>query len=183
MDHLEALYAEVLSHIEKDPHREGLKGTPHRAAQTWRYLTSGYHMDLTKLINSAIFTSEVDQMILVNNIEFYSVCEHHLLPFFGKCHVAYVPQGKVLGLSKIARIVELFSRRLQIQEELTSQIAHCIEEAVNADGVGVIMEARHMCMMMRGVAKQSSEMKTSVMLGSFRDDKKTRDEFLALLDH
>ncbi len=181
MQKLESLYKELISEINEDPEREGLLKTPHRAAKAIRYLTSGYDMDLEALLNSAMFSSDIDDMVIVKNIEFYSLCEHHLLPFFGNCHVAYIPQGKVLGLSKIARIIELFSRRLQIQEQLTHQVAECIKSSINALGVGVIIEARHMCMMMRGIEKQNSIMKTSAMLGSFREDTKTRSEFLTLI--
>ena len=178
---LESIFRALFEKIDPDPTREGLKNTPRRAAQAIEYLTSGYKNDLDKLINSAIFSSDINEMVIVKNIEFYSLCEHHLLPFFGKCHVAYLPQGKVLGLSKIARIVELFSRRLQIQEQLTVQIANCVRSAAHTTGVGVIIEAQHMCMMMRGVEKQNSAMKTSVMLGEFQADPKTRNEFLTLI--
>ena len=155
--------------------------TPKRAAKAFAFLTKGYQQDLDQLVNDALFPSDASEMVLVQDIELYSLCEHHMLPFIGRCHVAYVPQGKVLGLSKFARIVDMFARRLQIQEQLTTQIAQSVMTATGALGVGVIIEAEHMCMMMRGVEKQNSVTKTSAMLGSFRDDARTRDEFLALL--
>lgn len=171
----------IIRLLGENPDREGLKDTPERAAKALRFLTDGYRMDIKSIIKEAIFTSDIDQMVIVKNIEFYSLCEHHLLPFIGKCHVGYLPQGKVLGLSKIARVVDFFARRLQIQENLTKQIADCIMESANAAGVGVIMEAKHLCMMMRGVEKQGSEMKTSVMLGEFRCNLSTRTEFINLI--
>lgn len=181
MSKLETLYHDILMELGEDPEREGLKRTPHRAAKAMEFLTSGYHHNLQDIVNEAIFESDNDEMVIVKEIELYSLCEHHLLPFIGKCHVAYIPTGKVLGLSKIARIVDLYARRLQIQENLTKQIAECIMQVTNAEGVGVIIEAKHLCMMMRGVEKQNSIMTTSVMLGSFRDDATTRNEFLSLL--
>ena len=178
---MEKHFAEIIKALGEDLNREGLKNTPKRAAKAYQYLTEGYHQNLEKLINDAVFESDMDEMILVKNIEMYSLCEHHLLPFIGKCHVAYIPNGKVLGLSKIPRIVDMFARRLQIQEQLTKQIADCIISATNAKGVGVIVEAQHLCMMMRGVEKQNSVMKTSMMLGMFRSDQRTRSEFLNLV--
>lgn len=181
MAKLEKLYHDIIVDLGEDPQREGLLRTPHRAAEAMKFLTSGYHQQLEELVNEATFESNNDDMIIVKDIELYSLCEHHLLPFIGKCHVAYIPTGKVLGLSKVARIVDLFARRLQIQENLTKQIAESILQVTNAEGVGVIIEAKHLCMMMRGVEKQNSVMTTSVMLGSFRADSTTRNEFLSLL--
>lgn len=178
---MEKQFAEIIAAIGEDLSREGLKKTPHRAARAFEYLTEGYRLDINKLVNDAIFESDMDEMVIVKNIELYSLCEHHLLPFIGKCHVAYIPKGKVLGLSKIPRIVDIFARRLQIQESLTKQIADCIQQVTNAAGVGVIIEAQHLCMMMRGVEKQNSVMKTSMMLGTFRSDQRTRTEFLTLV--
>lgn len=178
---MEKHFTEIIKAIGEDPTREGLVNTPKRAAAAMQYLTEGYRTNIDELINGAIFKSDMDEMILVNNIELYSMCEHHLLPFIGKCHVAYIPEGKVIGLSKIPRIVDVFARRLQIQEELTKQIAECIQRVTGASGVGVIIEAQHLCMMMRGVEKQNSMMKTSMMLGSFRNDQRTRAEFLTLV--
>ena len=174
-------FLELIKAVGEDPTREGLKKTPERAAGAFKFLTYGYHQTLDEIVNGAIFTSDMDEMVLIKDIELYSLCEHHLLPFFGKCHIAYIPSVKVLGLSKFARIVDLFARRLQIQEQLTRQIADAIVAVTNAKGVGVIIEARHLCMMMRGVQKQNSVMKTSVMLGTFRNDSRTRMEFLELL--
>ena len=173
-------YRDILLAIGEDPEREGLVDTPMRAAKAMRFITGGVHQDLSVLINDAVFTSDTDEMVIVSNIEMYSLCEHHMLPFIGKCHVAYIPQGKVIGLSKIARIVDFFARRLQIQEVLTKQIADCVNTSINAAGVGVIIEAKHMCMMMRGVEKQNSVMTTSCMLGAFREQPSTREEFLRL---
>ncbi|HVV67782.1 MAG TPA: GTP cyclohydrolase I FolE [Gammaproteobacteria bacterium] len=178
---MEKYFTEIIKSIGEDVNREGLRGTPKRAAEAMRYLTRGYHQDLDTLVNQAIFSSSMSEMVIVKDIELYSLCEHHLLPFVGKCHVAYIPKGKIIGLSKIARIVDLFARRLQVQEQLTEQIAQCVFEAIGAAGVGVIIEAKHFCMMMRGVEKQNSVMKTSKMLGSFRDDNRTRAEFLSLV--
>lgn len=174
-------FHDIISNLGEDPSREGLAKTPERAAKALEYLTHGYHTQLDEIINGAIFSSDMDEMIIVKDIELYSLCEHHMLPFIGKCHVAYIPQGAVLGLSKIARIVDMFARRLQIQERLTREIAQTMMEVTNAEGVGVIIESQHLCMMMRGVEKQNSLMKTSVMLGSFRDDNSTRSEFLTLV--
>ena len=178
---MEEQYRAILEMIGEDPLRGGLLDTPARAAKAMSFLTRGYDETLEQVVNSALFDSETSEMILVQDIELYSMCEHHMLPFIGKCHVAYVPTGKVLGLSKVARIVDMFARRLQIQENLTKQIAEAIQEVTEASGVGVIIEAQHMCMMMRGVEKQNSKMKTSVMLGSFRDNQSTRMEFLSLI--
>lgn len=171
----------IIESLGENPDREGLRDTPKRASEALRYLTKGYHEDLAQIINGAIFESDISELVIVKNIELYSLCEHHLLPFIGKCHVGYLPNGKVLGLSKIARIVDLFARRLQIQENLTHQIAKSLLEITGAKGVGVIIEAKHLCMMMRGVEKQDSVMTTSVMLGSLREDSRTRMEFLQLL--
>lgn len=173
-------YQSILSQLGEDPNREGLQGTPDRAAKAMEFLTNGYTQDLTTIVNDAVFESDNDEMVVVQNIEFYSLCEHHILPFIGKAHIAYLPAGKVLGLSKFARIVDMFARRLQIQENLTRQVALAVEEVTGAKGVGVIMEAKHMCMMMRGVQKQNSSMMTSVMLGRFRESQATRSEFLNL---
>ena len=178
---LEDHWAKIIEAIGEDLNRPGLADTPKRAAGAFRFLTQGYSQSVDSVVNGALFPSESSEMILVQDIELYSLCEHHLLPFIGKCHVAYIPTGNVLGLSKVARIVDVFARRLQIQESLTAQIAETIMEVTNAQGVGVIIEAQHMCMMMRGVEKQNSSMKTSAMLGTFRAEQKTRDEFLSLL--
>jgi GTP cyclohydrolase IA len=177
----EKIYRDLLASVGEDLKRDGLKDTPKRAARAFEYLTTGYTQDVKKVINNAIFDSDNDEMIIVKDIEMYSLCEHHLLPFFGKCHVGYIPRGKVLGLSKIARLVDVFARRLQIQENLTKQIADTIMEYTNARGVGVVVEAQHLCMMMRGVEKQNSLMKTSCMLGTFRSNSSTRSEFLSLI--
>lgn len=176
------IFEKFIHHIGEDLEREGLKDTPERAAKAFKYLTRGYTQDLDKVVNNAVFESDCDDMVIVKDIELYSMCEHHLLPFFGKCHVAYIPNGKVIGLSKIARIVDMFARRLQIQENLTRQIADAVLHYTGAEGVGVVVQAKHLCMMMRGVQKQNSEMKTSCMLGSFRDDSATRGEFLSLIN-
>ncbi len=178
---MEEHWASIIEAIGEDLNRPGLADTPKRAAKAFEFLTRGYHQSLDEVVNRALFPSESSEMILVQDVELYSLCEHHLLPFIGKCHVAYIPTGRVLGLSKVARIVDLFARRLQIQEALTMQIAETIMEVTEAAGVGVIIEAQHMCMMMRGVEKQNSVMKTSAMLGEFRDSQTTREEFLALL--
>lgn len=175
------LFEQLITSIGEDTARQGLKDTPARAAKAWTYLTRGYHEDLGTLINDALFESSMSEMIIVKDIEMYSMCEHHLLPFIGKCHVGYIPSGKVLGLSKVARIVDFFSARLQIQERLTEEIAHCINEVTNAKGVAVVIEAKHLCMMMRGVEKQNPCMVTSVMLGSIREEDSTRAEFLSLI--
>lgn len=174
-------FRSIIEHIGEDPKREGLAKTPERAAKAFEFLTQGYQQNLDDIINGAIFQSDGDEMIVVKNIELYSLCEHHLLPFIGKCHVAYIPNGKVIGLSKIARIVDLYARRLQIQENLTRQIADCMMQVTGALGTGVIIESQHLCMMMRGVEKQNSSMTTSVMLGSLRTNQSTRNEFLNLI--
>jgi GTP cyclohydrolase I len=174
-------FREIVSTLGEDISRQGLADTPMRAAKAFHFITQGYRQSLDDIINGAVFESDTDEMVIVRNIEMYSLCEHHLLPFIGKCHVAYLPQGKVLGLSKIARIVDFFARRLQIQENLTKQVAQCVQEAIDAQGVGVVMEAQHMCMMMRGVQKQNSIMTTSCMLGNFRSQHQTREEFLRLI--
>ena len=171
---------EVIKLVGEDPEREGLRKTPERFEKALKFLTSGYHQNVDQVLNGATFSVSYDEMVVVKDIEFFSLCEHHLLPFFGKAHVAYLPTNKVLGLSKIARLVNMFARRLQIQERMTSQIATAIEEKLAPQGVGVIIEARHLCMQMRGVEKQHGQAVTSAMLGAFRHNKQTRDEFLAL---
>jgi GTP cyclohydrolase I len=171
----------ILRSIGEDPDREGLRRTPERFEKAFRFLTSGYQQDPEKLLNGAMFSVCYDQMVLVKDIEFYSLCEHHLLPFFGKCHVAYIPDKKVVGLSKIPRLVNMFARRLQIQERLTNEIANAIQDKISPLGVGVVIEGRHLCMVMRGVEKESSQTVTSAMLGSFKDNPKTREEFLSLI--
>lgn len=175
-------FAAIIKAVGEDLDRPGLQKTPERAAKAFEYLTQGYQQDLDEVINNALFPSDSSEMIVVKDIELYSMCEHHLLPFIGRAHVAYIPSGQVLGLSKIARIVDMYARRLQIQEQLTTQIAETIQDVVNAVGVGVVIEAKHMCMMMRGVEKQNSVMKTSAMLGTFRDNQATRYEFLSLIN-
>jgi GTP cyclohydrolase I len=175
------LVRQMIAQLGEDPNREGLRRTPERFEKALRYLTSGYRQDPDKILNGAMFSVTYDEMVVVKDIEVYSLCEHHLLPFFGKCHVAYIPNKKVVGLSKIARLVNMYARRLQIQERLTSQIAETIEERLSPQGVGVIIEARHLCMVMRGVEKQNSTAMTSAMLGVFRENKQTRDEFLSLI--
>jgi len=175
------LVRRMIAQLGEDPNREGLRRTPERFEKALRYLTSGYRQDPEKILNNAMFSVGYDEMVVVKDIEVYSLCEHHLLPFFGKCHVAYLPNKKVVGLSKIARLVNMYARRLQIQERLTNQIATTIQEQLKPQGVGVIIEARHLCMVMRGVEKQNSAAVTSAMLGAFRDNKQTRDEFLALV--
>ena len=178
---MEQAFLEILKQIGEDPARAGLVDTPKRAAKAMGFLTQGYSMNIDEVINNALFPSETDEMVIVKNIELYSMCEHHMLPFIGKCHVAYIPKGKVIGLAKIARGVDVFDRRLQIQENLTNEIANCIVEKTNAAGAAVIIEAQHMCMMMRGVEKQNSTMTTSCMLGAFRNSQSTRAEFLSLV--
>ena len=171
----------MLKMIGEDPNREGLKRTPERFEKALRFLTSGYHQDPEKILNNAMFSVGYDQMVVVKDIELFSLCEHHMLPFLGRCHVAYLPDKKVVGLSKIPRLVNMYSRRLQIQERLTSQIAAAIQTCIQPLGVGVVIEARHLCMIMRGVEKQRSETVTSAMLGAFRENQRTRDEFLSLI--
>ena len=174
-------YREILVGLGENPEREGLLDTPKRAAKAMQYLCHGYQQSLEEIVNGALFESDNDEMVIVKDIELYSLCEHHLLPFIGKAHVAYIPTGKVLGLSKVARIVDMYARRLQIQENLTKQIADAIQKVTNAAGVAVVIEAKHMCMMMRGVEKQNSVMSSSVMLGAFRESCNTRHEFLQLI--
>ena len=176
-------YKQIFESVGEDINRPGLIDTSQRAANAFTYLTSGYTMDIDEVINGAMFPSDSEEMVIVKDIELHSLCEHHLLPFIGKCHVAYIPNGKVLGLSKVARVVDMFSRRLQIQETLAKQNASTIHDVTDAVGVGVIIEAKHMCMMMRGVEKQNSSMKTSAMLGQLRTNQATRTEFLSLLSH
>lgn len=167
--------------LGENPEREGLRDTPKRAAKAMQFLTAGYRQSLEEIVNGAVFESQTDEMVLVKDIELYSMCEHHLLPFIGKCHIAYLPNGKVLGLSKFARIVDMFARRMQIQENLTREIAETVQQVTQARGVAVVIEARHLCMMMRGVEKQNSSMTSSVMLGGFRANQATRQEFLTLI--
>jgi GTP cyclohydrolase I len=178
---LEDAYRNLLEAIDEDVDREGLRRTPVRAARALEFLTQGYRQDLDEIINDAVFASDASEIILVKDIELYSLCEHHLLPFIGRAHVAYIPNGKVIGLSKVARIVDVFARRLQIQENLTTQIAESLMGCLEPSGVAVVVEAKHLCMMMRGVEKQNSVMKTSCLLGTFKDDARTRSEFLSLL--
>jgi GTP cyclohydrolase I len=178
---IETAYREIISAIGEDLSRPGLRDTPLRAAKAIQFLTRGYQQDIDVVINDALFPSDSEEMVIVKNIELYSMCEHHMLPFIGKCHVAYLPRGKVIGLSKIARIVDVFARRLQIQENLTKEIAEVIIQKTDAAGAAVIIEAQHMCMMMRGVEKQNSVMTTSCMLGAFRSSQNTRNEFLSLI--
>lgn len=184
LDDLASHYQQIIAGIGEDPHREGLQDTPVRAAKAMQFLTHGYQQSLEILVNNAVFESTMDEMVVIKDVELYSMCEHHLLPFIGKCHIAYLPQGKVLGLSKFARIVDMYARRFQIQENLTRQIAEAVESVTGAKGVAVVIEAKHMCMMMRGVEKQNSSMTTSMMLGQFRKSQATRTEFLTLIrDH
>ena len=171
----------ILREIGEDPEREGLLSTPKRVEKSYAYLMRGYNQNLKDVVNGAVFTSDADEMVIVRDIEFFSMCEHHMLPFFGHAHVGYIPKGKIIGVSKIARIVDMFARRLQVQERLTGQVAEALMEVLAPEGVGVVMEARHMCMQMRGVEKQNSVMTTSSMLGSFRDEAETRMEFLQLI--
>ncbi len=181
MENMQELYRRLLVSVGEDPNREGLRKTPERAARAFQFLTKGYKEDIDALINGALFESDTRELIVVKNIELYSMCEHHLLPFIGKCHVGYIPRGRVIGLSKIPRIVDAFARRLQIQENLTKQIADTVQKYTNAIGVGVVIEAQHLCMMMRGVEKQNSVMTTSCVLGELHDDAETRQEFLHLI--
>lgn len=178
---LQQYFQAIIHELGEDTSREGLIDTPKRAAQALRFLTKGYQQDLTSIINNALFASDSNDMVIIKNIELYSMCEHHLLPFIGQCHIGYIPRGKVIGLSKAARIVELFARRLQIQERLTHQIATTLDEIIQTDGVAVVIEAKHLCMMMRGVQKQNSVMTTSAMLGAFRNELEARTEFLNLI--
>ncbi|MEM7016729.1 MAG: GTP cyclohydrolase I FolE [Pseudomonadota bacterium] len=177
------MYRELLQQIGEDPQRDGLLKTPSRAAKAMMFLTAGYQQEVEDIVNDALFESDSDEIVLVKDIEFYSLCEHHMLPFFGRCHVAYLPRGKVLGLSKVARIVDMFARRLQIQEQLTWQVANAVQECTDAYGVGVVMDARHMCMIMRGVEKQNSTTVTSATLGTFRHDAAARAEFMSLISN
>jgi GTP cyclohydrolase I len=177
---MKKLIKDLIIKIGEDPDREGLLKTPDRFEQSFNFLTRGYHENISDIINDALFESETDEMIMVKDIEFYSLCEHHLLPFYGKCHIAYIPDHKIIGLSKLARITDHFARRLQVQERLTTQIAECIDEILKPKGVGVIMEASHLCMMMRGVQKQDSYAVTSALRGRFKSDSRTRNEFLTL---
>jgi GTP cyclohydrolase I len=181
LDQISRAYRQLLEGIGEDVDREGLRRTPDRAARAFEFLTQGYRQDLEEIINGAVFASEASEIILVKDIELYSLCEHHLLPFIGRAHVAYIPNGKVIGLSKVARIVDAFARRLQIQENLTTQIAESLMNCLEPSGVAVVVEAKHLCMMMRGVEKQNSVMKTSCLLGVFKEDARTRSEFLSLL--
>ncbi len=181
IEKLEKHYHGIIETLGENPEREGLLNTPRRAAKAMKYLTKGYNENLDDIVNNAVFTSDCDEMVMVTNIELYSMCEHHLLPFHGCAHIGYVPNGKVLGLSKFARIVEMYARRFQIQENLTREIALAVQEVTGAGGVGVVIEAKHMCMMMRGVEKQNSVMRTSALLGSLRESHKTRHEFLTLI--
>jgi GTP cyclohydrolase I len=178
---MQEYYKKIIEALGEDPNREGLHDTPKRAAKAMEFLTQGYKKSLEEIVNGALFTSDNSEMVVIKNIEIYSLCEHHLLPFIGKCHIAYIPNGKILGLSKFARIVDMYTQRLQVQENLTTEIANAILGVTDAKGVGVVVEAQHLCMMMRGVEKQHSTMTTSVMLGSLRDDARTRAEFLSLI--
>ncbi len=178
---MEKLIESMLEELGEDPQRQGLRKTPARVAETFKFLTKGYSENVEEILKDALFDVQYDEMVIIRNIEVYSLCEHHLLPFFGKCHVGYLPTHKVIGLSKVIRLVELFSRRLQVQERLTQQIAHTIQEQANPQGVGVIIEAQHLCMMMRGVEKQNVKVTTSTLLGKFRQDQRSRMEFLNLV--
>lgn len=180
---VEELVRNLVVALGEDPQREGLRRTPRRVARSLEYLTSGYRTDIKKILNGAVFPEKYNEMVIVKDIDFFSLCEHHMLPFYGKCHIAYIPNGKILGLSKLPRVVEVYSRRLQIQERLTQQIADTLYELLNPEGVAVVIEARHLCMMMRGVEKQNSVATTSAMLGVFRDDIRTRGEFLNLISN
>jgi GTP cyclohydrolase I len=179
---LAPLIRNLLQRVGEDPERDGLLATPDRVARSLSFLTQGYHQDPREIVGNALFEAEYDEMVVVRDIELYSLCEHHMLPFFGRCHIAYLPQGKIVGLSKLARLAEVYARRLQVQERLTTEIATAIYEILEPKGVGVVMEARHLCMMMRGVEKQNSLAVTSCMLGRFRTDARTRGEFLSLIE-
>ncbi len=179
---MRTLVEQILIAVGEDPKRDGLLKTPERVEKSMKFLTSGYQVNIGELINGALYEESYNEMVIVKDIDVYSLCEHHLLPFFGKCHVAYLPSGKIIGLSKVPRLVDAFSRRLQVQERLTTQIAQCIDEALKPTGVAVVIEALHLCMSMRGVEKQSSFTTTSSMVGSFKDDARTRSEFLSLLN-
>ncbi len=181
-ERLTSLIHSLLEEIGENPEREGLLRTPHRVAKAYEFLTRGYRMNIGEILNGAVFEERYNEMVIVKDVDFYSMCEHHLLPFFGKCHVAYIPDGKILGLSKIPRIIDMFARRLQVQERMTQQIAETLENTLNPLGVAVVVEARHMCMMMRGVEKQNSVATTSAMLGEFSTNIKSRDEFLRLIN-
>ena len=181
LDRISSLVRQLLVELGEDPAREGLLDTPKRVAKALAFLTHGYRADLETVINKAVFTQDTSSMVIVKDIELYSMCEHHMLPFFGRCHIAYIPDGKVFGVSKLARIVDMFARRLQLQERLTEQISRVVMDEIGAKGVGVMIEARHLCMMMRGVEKQNSTMVTSSVLGVFRDNLATREEFLTLV--
>jgi GTP cyclohydrolase I len=178
---IEKLFLEIIQALGEDPHRDGLKRTPKRMEQSLRFLTSGYQADLHEILNGALFEVKYNEMVIVKDIDFYSLCEHHLLPFYGKCHVAYIPNGRVVGLSKIPRIVDVFARRLQVQERMTTEVAETLMEILKPQGVAVVSEARHLCMMMRGVQKQNTVVATSAVLGVFHDDRATREEFMQLL--
>ena len=178
---MQSLVHDLLDELGEDPQREGLRQTPSRVAKMYSFLTKGYGEDIRSVVNGAVFKEKYNEMVIVKDIDFFSLCEHHLVPFFGKCHIAYIPNGKIIGLSKLPRIVEVFARRLQVQERLTEQIAEAIYTTLDPQGVGVVIEARHLCMMMRGVEKQNSVATTSAMFGTFRNDEKTRIEFLTLL--
>lgn len=180
-ERVEAMYREILTFVGEDPDREGLLRTPHRVVEALKFLTRGYEQDIEALLNGAIFHEEYDDMVVVKDVEFYSQCEHHMLPFFGKAHIGYIPNGRIVGLSKIPRIVDMFSRRLQVQERLTTEIAEALEEALKPRGVAVVLEGAHMCMLMRGVQKQDATMITSHVMGTFRTDRATRQEFMALV--
>jgi len=180
-NNIKNLTKELLKEIGENPNREGLLNTPNRVSRSWEYLSKGYRQDVKELINGAIFNEKYDQMVAVKDIEFYSMCEHHLLPFFGHAHIAYIPNGKIIGLSKIPRVLDMFARRLQVQERMTQEVADMLNDVLEPKGVAVIIEAQHMCMQMRGVEKRQSYMSTSAMLGIFRDDDKTRKEFLDII--
>ena len=177
---MDELIRELLKEMGEDPSREGLEKTPGRVAKAWEYLTSGYRQDVREVLNGALFTEEYDEMVVVKDIELYSLCEHHMLPFFGRAHIAYIPDGHIVGLSKLPRLVDVFARRLQVQERLTEQVAQAVEDVLKPRGVGVVIEAYHLCMMMRGVQKQNSQTVTSAVRGLFRSDPRTREEFLSL---